>query len=223
MNDKEFSFLSDTYHEYAVEESEKRALNFFEEMKRRRTVRDFSNRPVSRDIIENCLRTAATAPSGANLQPWHFVVISDPSVKNKIHDEAEKVEREFYTSKVTLKWVKALETLHTGPNKPFLKTAPFLIVIFSKLYGLLPSGEKVKYYYVKESVGIATGMLITAIHHAGLVSLTYTPYKMGFLNKILSRPANEKPFMILVTGYPADEAVVPNITKKPLEEIVSFV
>lgn len=223
MSGKEFSLLSDTYHKYPVEESEIRSLNFFEEMKRRRTVRDFSDRPVQRSIIENCLRTAATAPSGANLQPWHFVVVSDPSVKNKIHDEAEKVEREFYTGKATLKWVKALGALHTGPRKPFLKTAPYLIVIFAKLYGLLPSGEKVKYYYVKESVGIATGILITAIHHAGLVSLTYTPYKMGFLNKILSRPSNEKPFMILVTGYPAEDAVVPNIKRKPFEEIVSFV
>ena len=186
-------------------------------------MRDFSNRPVPRGIIENCLRTAATAPSGANIQPWHFVVVSVPSVKHQIHEEAEKIEHEFYTSEATQKWVEALKALHTGPSKPFLETAPYLIVIFAELYGLLTNGEKEKYYYVKESIGIAAGMLITALHHAGLVSLTYTPYKMGFLNKILSRPANEKPFMILVTGYPADGAVVPNIRRKPFEKITSFV
>jgi len=223
VNNKEFLPLSKTYREYSIDVSEQRASEFLEEMKRRRIVRDFSNRPVPRGIIENCLRAAATAPSGANIQPWHFVVVSAPSVKHQIHEEAEKIEREFYTSKATQKWVEALKALHTGPSKPFLKTAPYLIVIFSELYGLLQNGEKEKYYYVKESIGIATGMLITALHHAGLVSLTYTPYKMGFLNKILSRPTNEKPFMILVTGYPADEAVVPNITRKPFEEITSFV
>ncbi len=223
MSNKEFLSLSKTYRKYSIDISEQRASEFFKEMRRRRTVRDFSTRPVPRGIIENCLRTAATAPSGANIQPWNFVVVSDPSVKRQIHEEAEKIEHEFYTAEATQKWVEALKALHTGPSKPFLKTAPYLIVIFAELYGLLPNGKKQKYYYVKESIGIATGMLITAIHHAGLASLTYTPYKMGFLNKILSRPVNEKPFMILVAGYPADEAVVPNITRKPFEEITSFV
>ncbi len=212
-----------TYQECPVTEMKRRALEFYEEMRRRRTVRDFSDRPIPEGVIENCIRTAATAPSGANIQPWHFVVVRDPSVKQRIHEEAEKIEHDFYTSKATRKWVEALRPLHTGPSKPFLKTAPVLIVIFAELYGLLPSGEKVKHYYVKESIGIATGMLISSIHHAGLVSLTYTPYKMGFLNKILSRPVNEKPFMILVVGYPAEGAVVPNITKKPFEEIVTYV
>jgi len=222
MNENQFPRLT-TYREYPEEEMKHRASSFFEEMQRRRTVRDFSDRPVPEGVIENCIRTAAAAPSGANIQPWHFVVVRAPSVKQRIHEEAEKIEHEFYTSEATKKWVETLRPLRTGPSKPFLRTAPVLIVIFAELYGVLPNGEKIKHYYVKESVGIATGMLISSIHHAGLASLTYTPYKMGFLNEILSRPANEKPFMILVVGYPAEGAVVPNITRKPFEEIVTFV
>lgn len=191
-------------------------------MQRRRTVRYFSDREVPREIIEDCLLAAGTAPSGANLQPWHFVVVSDPAIKQRIRVEAEKEEREFYTRKAPQEWLDALAPLGTDANKPFLETAPYLVVIFSQSYGVLADGRKVKNYYVQESVGIATGMLITAVHNAGLVSLTHTPSPMGFLNEILGRPANEKPFLILVVGYPAEDAVVPDIGKKPLEEIATF-
>jgi len=210
------------YRSYPEEEMRRRASQFHREMARRRTIRAFSGRPVHRAIIEDCLRTAATAPSGANQQPWRFVVVSDPGVKRRIRDAAEAVETEFYTQASTQEWVSALHHLGTGPSKPFLETAPYLIVIFSQLYSYATEGEKIKHYYVLESVGIATGMLITALHHAGLVSLTYTPSRMRFLNRILSRPGNEKPFMILVTGYPSEDAVAPAIQKKPLEDIAQF-
>jgi nitroreductase len=222
MPEKEFLPLSG-YREYPVEEMKQRSSEFYTEMKRRRTVRQFSDRPVPRDIIEDCLCTASTAPSGANMQPWSFVIVSDHTVKRQIREAAEKVECEFYGSDSTRTWVKALNHLGTDQNKPFLETAPYLIVIFSQLHGFLPNGGKKKHYYVTESVGIATGMLIAAVHHAGLVSLTYTPSKMRFLNKILSRPSNEKPFMILVVGYPAEDTVVPAIRKKALEDIAIFI
>lgn len=199
-----------------------RAAVFRGQMQRRRTVRYFSDRAVPREVIEDCLLAAGTAPSGANLQPWHFVVASDPAIKHRIRAEAEKEEREFYTKRAPQEWLDALAPLGTDEHKPFLETAPYLIVIFSQSYGLLADGRRVKNYYVQESVGIATGMLITAIHNAGLVSLTHTPSPMGFLNEILGRPANEKPFLILVVGYPAADAVVPDIGKKSLEEIATF-
>ena len=222
MPKKKFLPLSG-YREYPIEEMKQRSLEFCTEMKRRRTVRQFSDRPVPRDIIEDCLCTASTAPSGANMQPWSFVIVSDHAVKRQIRAAAEKVEREFYESDSTQTWVKALDHLGTDQNKPFLKTAPYLIVIFSQIYSFLSDGRKKKHYYVTESVGIATGMLIAAVHHAGLASLTYTPSKMRFLNKILSRPSNEKPFMILVVGYPAEDTVVPAIRKKALEDSAIFI
>ena len=200
----------------------RRAAEFRQQMQRRRTVRFFSDRPVPREVIEDCLLAAGTAPSGANLQPWHFVVVSDPAIKHRIRVEAEAEEYEFYSRKAPQEWLDALAPLGTDENKPFLETAPYLIVIFAQSYGVLTDGRKVKNYYVQESVGIATGMLITAAHNAGLVSLTHTPSPMGFLNEILGRPANEKPFLILVVGYPAEEAVVPDIGKKPLDEIATF-
>jgi len=211
------------YCEYPETEMKRRASEFYKEMISRRTVRQFSDRPVDRSVIEDCLRTASTAPSGANQQPWSFIAVSDLTVKRRIREAAEKVEQEFYSKEATKKWVKALDHLGTVPSKPFLEIAPYLIVIFSKLYGYSSTGKKMKHYYVSESVGIATGMLITALHHAGLISLTYTPSKMRFLNKILSRPSNEKPFMILVAGYPAEGAVVPAIEKKSLQEIATFI
>jgi iodotyrosine deiodinase len=211
------------YCEYPEVEMKRRASEFYNEMKRRRTVRHFSDRSVDCGVIEDCLRSASTAPSGANQQPWSFIVVSDLTVKRRIREAAEKVEQEFYSKEATKKWVKDLDHLGTVPSKPFLETAPYLIVIFSKLYNYSSTGEKKQHYYVFESVGIATGMLITALHHAGLVSLTYTPSKMRFLNKILSRPSNEKPFMILVAGYPARDAVVPAIEKKSLQEIATFI
>jgi len=200
-----------------------RAAAFREQLRRRRTVRDFSSQAVDPELIEDCLLAAGSAPSGANLQPWHFVVVSDPAMKKQIRDGAEKEEREFYNGRAPKEWLDALAPLGTDDQKPFLETAPYLIAIFAQSYGVLPDGRKVKNYYVQESVGIATGMLITAIHHAGLVSLTHTPSPMGFLNTILNRPPNEKPYLLLVVGYPAEGAVVPHIGKKALEEIATFV
>jgi iodotyrosine deiodinase len=199
-----------------------RAVAFRDLMRTRRTVRHFSDRPVARDVIEQCVLTAGGAPSGANLQPWHFVIVGDPAVKRRIREAAEAEEREFYANRAPREWLDALAPLGTDADKPFLETAPWLIAIFSQSYGLLPDGRKVKNYYVPESVGIATGMLITAIHYAGLVSLTHTPSPMGFLNTILGRPANEKPFLLLVVGHPADNAMVPDIVKKDLAEIATF-
>jgi len=222
MTEKEGLSLR-SYRAYGVEEMEERSAAFLREMTRRRTIRRFSDRPVPRDIVETCLRTASTAPSGANQQPWRFVAVSDPAVKQRIREAAEKVERDFYRAQATRKWVEALQPLGTDEQKPFLEIAPYLIVIFAERYGLLPDGGKKQHYYVMESVGIATGFLIAAIHHAGLVSLTYTPARMRFLNRILSRPPHEKPFMILVVGYPADDALVPELHKKRLEEIATFV
>ena len=211
-----------TYREYPVDEMAERAAGFYAEVKRRRTVREFSDRPVPREIIENCLRAAGTAPSGANLQPWHFVVVTDPQVKHHIREAAEEEEEQFYNERAPQEWLDALAPLGTDEHKPFLKTAPFLIAIFAQSYGILPDGSHLKHYYATESVGIATGILITAIHNAGLVSLTHTPSPMGFLNELLERPANERPFLLLVVGYPEDDAVVPDIGRKALEEFVTF-
>ena len=211
-----------SYIEYPVEEMKQRATSFRKEMQRRRTVRQFSDRPVPREIIEECLLTAGTAPNGANLQPWHFVVISDSKVKHEIRVAAEEEEKEFYDRRAPQEWLEALAPLGTDANKPFLETAPYLIAIFGKNHSELADGRKVKNYYVNESVGIATGMLITALHNAGLVSLTHTPSPMGFLNDILNVPSDERPFLLLVTGYPAEDAEVPVIQKKSLEEITTF-
>ena len=210
------------YIEYPPAEMTTRAAGFYHHIRRRRTVRDFSDRPVPRQVIEQCLLAAGTAPNGANLQPWHFVVVSDPAVKSQIRQAAEAEEREFYSGRAPQEWLDALAPLGTDENKPFLETAPYLIAIFAQSYGLLPDGRKVKNYYVQESTGIATGFLVTALHNAGLASLTHTPSPMGFLNDILGRPANERPFLLLVAGYPAEDATVPVISKKSLEEIATF-
>jgi iodotyrosine deiodinase len=199
-----------------------RAARFRERMSRRRTVRDFSDRPVERALVEECLRAASSAPSGANRQPWHFVVVSDPAVKRRIREAAEKEEREFYGGRAPGDWLAALAPFGTDAEKPFLETAPYLIAIFAQSWGVAPDGSKVKHYYVSESVGIATGLLIVAVHEAGLASLTHTPSPMGFLNEILGRPANERPYLILVVGHPADGARVPRIEKKSLEQVATF-
>lgn len=212
-----------SYREYPLEEMGKRAQTFREELQRRRTIRTFAPRPVPREIIEECLRAAGTAPNGANMQPWHFVVVSDPDVKKQIREGAEKEEREFYERRASEEWLEALAPLGTDWQKPFLEDAPYIIVIFGLSNTILPDGKKLKNYYVTESVGIATGMLITAIHNAGLASLTHTPSPMAFLNKILSRPSNERPFLVLVVGYPAEGTTVPDIRKKSLDEIATFV
>ncbi len=211
-----------SYREYPVDEMAQRAWAFFEDLGRRRTVREFSDRPVSRDIIEHCLLAAGTAPSGANLQPWHFVAVSDPELKQKIRIAAEEEEREFYSGRAPQEWLDALAPLGTDEDKPFLETAPYLIAVFTQRYGLLPDGGQVKHYYATESVGIATGLLITAVHNAGLASLTHTPSPMGFLNTLLDRPENERPFLLLVVGYPAEGAKVPDISRKPLNKIATF-
>jgi nitroreductase len=200
----------------------RRAREFYEHAARRRTVRDFSDRDVPREILESCLLAAGTAPSGANRQPWHFVVVTDPSVKQRIRLAAEAEEREFYEHRAPREWLEALEALGTDANKPFLEKAPALIAVFAETFGVRPDGTRIKHYYVAESVGIATGLLIAAVHHAGLVSLTHTPSPMGFLNVILHRPPQERPFLLLVVGYPAAGAHVPVIAKKRLEEIATF-
>jgi nitroreductase len=196
-----------------------RAADFYANADRRRTVRGFSNRPVPLDIIENCIRTAGTAPSGAHLQPWRFVVVRDPALKHRIRVDAEREEHEFYTHRAPPEWLQALAPLGTDENKGFLEVAPYLIVVFAESFGLTADGQKVKHYYAQESVGIATGFLIAALHNAGLATLTHTPSPMGFLNEILGRPANERPFLNLVVGYPADGVEVPVLRRKALEEI----
>ncbi len=211
------------YREYPVEEMRGRAVDLRAELGRRRTVRQFSSRHVPREIIEECLRAAGSAPSGANKQPWHFVVVSNPEVKRRIREAAEREEREFYGGRAPQDWIEALAPLGTDEHKPFLEIAPYLIAIFAQSYDFTKEGAKVKHYYVQESVGIATGILITALHHVGLASLTHTPSPMRFLNEILGRPENERPFLLLVVGYPAPDAVVPDIERKSLEEFSTFV
>lgn len=211
------------YVKYTEREMLDRALNFVEELRGRRTVRDFSDQPVPREVIEACILAAGTAPNGANRQPWHFAVVIDPDVKRMIREAAEEEEKLFYSERAPKEWLKALEPLGTNEEKPFLEKAPCLIVILGESYAVRENGKKEKNYYMMESVGIATGMLIAAIHRAGLVSLTHTPSPMGFLNEILGRPTNERPFLILVVGYPDEEATVPDIEKKPLQQICTFV
>ncbi len=222
MNDYPFTALNN-YTEFPLEQMRKRVTDFYEDVSRRRTVREFSSRPVPRDIIEDAIRAAGTAPSGANLQPWHFVVISGTETKKRIRVAAEAEEKEFYEHRASAEWLAALEPLGTDTNKPFLETAPYLIVVFLQKFGRLPDGRKVKHYYPVESTGLAAGILITALHRAGLVCLTHTPSPMGFLNEILDRPKSERPFLLLVTGYPAEDATVPDISRKELDDFVSFV
>ena len=213
----------EAYREYPVEEMRERVERFYADLARRRTVRDFSDRPVPRDVIETALRAAGTAPSGANLQPWHFVVVSAADAKRKIRVAAEAEEREFYAHRASPEWLAALQPLGTDASKPFLETAPYLIAVFLQKYGRLEDGRKVKHYYPTESTGLATGILITALHRAGLATLTHTPSPMKFLNEILGRPPSERPFLLLVVGYPAEGASVPDIGRKDLAEFTTFV
>ena len=208
---------------YSEEEMRQRATAFHVELARRRSVRDFADTPVEREVIEQCLATAGTAPSGANLQPWHFVAVSSPEVKEKIRVGAEHEEEEFYTHRATPEWLQALEPLGTDASKPLLEVAPWLIGVFLQRWGTDEEGASRKHYYAHESVGIATGMLITALHNAGLACLTHTPSPMGFLNELLQRPENERPYLLLVVGYPAEGATVPAIERKSLDEIATFV
>lgn len=212
-------------HEFRLRpepELRERARAFADELRRRRTVRHYSSDPVPREVIERCIWAAGSAPSGANQQPWHFVAVSDAGLKRRIREAAEAEERAFYNDRAPDEWLEALAPLGTDANKPFLERAPWLIVIFAQRYGIGEDGERSKHYYVTESVGIATGVLITALHHAGLATLTHTPSPMDFLGRILGRPENERPFLLLVTGYPDRDARVPVIGKKPLDEIATF-
>jgi iodotyrosine deiodinase len=212
-----------SYQEYPPAEMAERAAAFYADIYRRRTVREFSDRPVPQSVIRDCLLAAGSAPSGANQQPWHFVAVSDPQVKSKIRAAAEAEEREFYGHLAPPAWRAALAPMGTDANKPYLEIAPYLIAIFIQPFNVQPDGRKVKHYYANESVGIATGILITALHHAGLATLTHTPSPMGFLNGLLGRPAHERPFLLLVAGYPADTAQVPVLSRKELSEFVTFI
>jgi iodotyrosine deiodinase len=197
--------------------------SFYDLIKTRRTVRDFSNRTIPEEVIKNAILSAGTAPNGANLQPWHFVVVSDPKIKHEIRVAAEKEEKEFYQQRASDEWLNALRPFATDENKPFLEEAPNLIAVFMKNSIFDDQGKTHKTYYPVESVGIATGMLISALHFAGLATLTHTPSPMRFLNKILQRPDSERPFLIVVTGYPHENAQVPEINKNPLEKISTFI
>lgn len=197
------------------------AQTFYQEMKTRRTVRHFSSRPIPRAVIENIIRTASTAPSGANKQPWSFAVIESPDVKSRIRTAAEKEELKNYTKRMSQEWLDDLAHLGTDEIKPFLEQAPYLIVVFKKVYDITPEGKK-KNYYVNESVGLAAGFLLAAIHQAGLCSLTHTPSPMNFLEQLLERPKNERAILLIPVGYPAEDATVPNITRKPLEEVSTW-
>jgi iodotyrosine deiodinase len=213
-----------SFRSYPPEEMIARAQAFYEDIRRRRTVRDFSDKPVPREVIEYALLAAGTAPSGANLQPWHFTVITDPKMKRRIREEAEVEERDFYNGRAPQEWLDALAPLGTDEHKGFLETAPVLIAIFGQRSSEGSDGHRIKNYYVPESVGIATGFLIASLHAAGLVTLTHTPSLMGFLNEICRRPEMEKPYILLVVGYPAEDCRVPvhGGIKKPLEKIASW-
>ena len=209
------------FKELPEEEMKARALVFNALMQRRRTVRDFSSREISRDVIDACLNTAGSAPSGANRQPWHFALISNPVIKREIRSAAEVEEEEFYEKRAPQDWLDALAPLGTDSDKPFLEHAPYLIVVFAQKFVVDTKGNKLKNYYVTESASIATGLLIAALHNAGLATLTHTPSPMKFLNTILERPSTEKPLMVIVTGYPEEGARVPDIQRKALHEFVS--
>ncbi len=221
MSDHAFVPLSE-YQEYPPAEMLARAQVFAHEMSRRRTVRDFATRAIPAGVLEAAIAAAGSAPSGANRQPWHFAVVENATLKHRIREGAEEEEREFYEHRAPADWLKALAPLGTDANKPFLETAPALIAIFSEKHSFDADGEKQKNYYPVESCGIATGLLIAALHHAGLATLTHTPSPMKFLNEILGRPENEKPFVLLVVGYPAADAKVPAISRKPLTQIATF-
>ena len=211
-----------TYRAYPEDEMRQRAAAFYQDIARRKTVREFQSKPVPREVIEQCLLAAGTAPSGANHQPWHFAVVSSPALKNRIRVEAEIEERDFYERRAPQEWKDALAPLGTDASKPFLEEAPYLIAVFGQKHTLMDDGSTVKNYYVPESVSIATGFLIAALHHAGLATLTHTPSPMGFLNELLQRPDNEKPYILLVGGYPQDDCMIPTSHKKASSDLPSF-
>lgn len=214
-----FPFVAYHKETYNAGETKQRAREFYEWMDKRRTVRDFSDKPIETSVIENILLSASTAPSGAHKQPWTFCVVSDPAIKRQIRLEAEMEEKESYDQRMSEEWLEDLAPLQTDWQKPFLETAPYLIVVFRRSYEIDDRGKKRQNYYVTESCGIACGFLLTAIHHAGLVALTHTPSPMNFLSKILNRPENEKPYLLIPVGYPAEACFVPDLSRKKLEEI----
>ncbi len=212
-------YKRDTYNS---EEMIERSSSYFNWLNKRRTVRDYSDKPIPKEVIENIIKSASTAPSGAHKQPWVFCVVSNPSLKKKIRIAAEEEEKEGYSRRMSDEWLEDLEHLGTNWEKPFLEIAPSLIIVFKKSYNFDDKGDKTNNYYVNESVGLASGFLLTAIHNAGLVGLTHTPSPMAFLTKILNRPSNERPFLLIPVGYPAEETYVPKLTRKPIEEVSVF-
>ncbi len=205
---------------YPKEEILNRSREYYQDMDKRRTVREFSDKPLPREIIENLIMTASSAPSGAHKQPWTFCVVSDPALKQKIREAAEKEEYENYHGRMSDEWLEDLRPFGTDWHKPFLEVAPYLIVVFKKAYDLDQDGKKSKNYYVNESVGLACGFLLSAIHNAGLVALTHTPSPMNFLQKLLDRPENERPYLLIPVGYPAKEADVPDLKRKDADEVI---
>jgi iodotyrosine deiodinase len=218
MTDANFHSLD--FRRLSVDEQIEQSRLFLDRMRQRRTVRDFSSDPVPFELIQNAIATAATAPSGANQQPWTFVVVSDPALKRQIREAAEAEEKESYERRMSDEWLEAIAHLGTDWHKPHLEDAPYLIVVFLQSYALDEQGNRIKHYYATESVGLAVGMLLASLHIAGLATLTHTPSPMRFLGQVLSRPENERPFVLIPVGYPADDAQVPAITKKPLDEVM---
>ncbi len=217
-----YSFVQYSKETYDVAEMTRRSLEFYEWADKRRSVRDFSDRPVPAEVIQHIVLTASTAPSGAHKQPWTFCVVSNPTIKKLIRTEAEKEEYESYNGRMTEEWLNDLRPLQTDWRKEFLETAPYLIVVFKRSYEVDPGGHKHQNYYVTESCGIACGLLLAAIHHAGLAALTHTPSPMNFLAEVLNRPANEKPYLLIPVGYPAAECWVPDLKRKTIEQIVEW-
>lgn len=213
-------FIKYLHTNFSSEEMHERSEGFRRFMDSRRSIREFSDRDVPIEIIESIIMTASTAPSGAHKQPWTFCVITDPDIKKQIREAAEKEEYENYNGRMDEQWLKDLEKFGTDWKKPFIETAPYIIVVFKKLYDISETGEKLQNYYVSESVGIACGFLLTAIHNAGLCALTHTPSPMGFLSKILKRPENERPFLLIPVGYPAEGCTVPEISRKSKNQII---
>jgi iodotyrosine deiodinase len=211
------------FQEFTGEDMQSRSETFLNEMSKRRSIRTFSDRSIPIEIIYNCIQTAASAPSGANKQPWQFIVVKDPAMKSKIRQAAELEEKEFYRHRATKEWLEDLNQFGTDWHKPFLDIAPYLIVVFKQAYDIKDDGSQRKNYYVNESVGIASGFLLAALHHAGLATLTHTPSPMNFLGEILNRPPNEKAFLLIPVGYPAADTTVPELIKKPLEEVSTIV
>ena len=213
-------FIPLVFERLSTDEQLERSHGFLERMRLRRTVREFSREPVPSELVENAIATAGTAPSGAHLQPWTFVVVADPEVKRRIRVAAEEEERRSYESRMPDEWLEALRPVGTDWQKPHIEEAPYLIVVFEQAYGRRADGSKLKHYYVKESVGIAVGFLLASLHEAGLATLTHTPSPMGFLREILGRPENERPYVLIPVGYPVEDCVVPDLERKPLDDIL---